>query len=474
MSRHFDAVVVGAGQAGSPLAARLAGAGMTVALVERHLVGGTCVNTGCMPTKTLVASAYAAHMARRAGEYGVLFDGPVAIDMHKVRSRAAQITLNARGGLENWLGGIDKVTLLRGHARFTGAKTLTVGDEEISGERIFLNVGGRAVRPPMPGIGDVPVMTNTDIVVLDTLPRHLVVVGGSYIGLEFAQMYRRFGSDVTVVEKGPRLIGREDPEVSQAVQDMLAKEGIAFRLSAECIQFAPHADGVTVGVDCESGDRQVVGSHVLLAIGRQPNTGDLGLDAAGVAMDARGYVQVNDTLETSAPGIWALGDCNGRGAFTHTSYNDYEIVADNLLDGANRKVSDRITTYALFVDPPLARCGMSPLEAQAAGHKVLVGRRAMTRVGRANERAENQGFMQITVDADSQAILGATIFGVSGDEAIHCILDLMYLKAPVTALTHAVHIHPTVAELLPTIGGELKPSRRGLRDFLASERQRLQ
>jgi len=309
----------------------------------------------------------------------------------------------------------------------------------------------------MPGIDTVPVMTNTDMVALDELPRHLVVVGGSYIGLEFAQMYRRFGAAVTVVEKGPRLIGREDPEVSAAVQAMLEKEGIAFRLAAECIHFAKHDEGVLVGVDCESGAPEIPGSHVLLAIGRVPNTDDLGLDAAGVETDTRGYIKVDDKLETNVPGIFALGDCNGRGAFTHTAYNDFEIVADNMLAGADRKLSDRISTYALFVDPPLARAGMSPLEAQAAGHEVLVGRRPMTRVGRAREKAETEGFMQIVVDAGTRKILGSTIFGTSGDEAIHCVLDLMYREGTAEDLAHAMHIHPTVAELLPTIAGELQP-----------------
>ena len=456
-ARRFDAIIIGAGQAGPPLAGRLTAAGMTVALVERHLFGGTCVNTGCMPTKTLVASARAAHVARHGADWGISIPGGFTVDMTRVKARADTVIHNARSGIERWLGGMEKCTVLHGHARFESPDTVRVGDDLLASERIFINVGGRAVVPDMPGVHDVPTLTNTGMLALDELPKHLVVIGGSYIGLEFAQMYRRFGAEVTVVEKGPRLIAREDEEVSDAIRAILEREGIAFRLDAECIRFARHGGGIAVGVDCTQGPPEIVGSHVLLAVGRVPNTGDLGLDTAGVEMDARGYIKVDDHLRTTAPGIWALGDCNGRGAFTHTSYNDFEIVAANLLDGEDRKLSDRLPAYALYIDPPLGRCGKSEAEAKAAGHTILVGRRPMSRVGRATEMGETQGFMKIVVDADSRQILGGTIFGVSGDEAIHTILDLMYAKAPVSTLTHAVHIHPTVAELIPTIAGELKP-----------------
>ena len=458
MSRSFDAIIVGAGQAGPPLAGRLTAAGMKVALVERHLFGGTCVNTGCMPTKTLVASARVAHQARRAADYGVVLQGDVGIDFPRVMERAHKVTRTSRGNVENWLDGMEHLTVLRGHARFERPDTLRVGDETITAPRIFLNVGGRARIPDdMPGIGDITYLTNTSILQLTALPRHLAVVGGSYIGLEYAQMFRRFGSKVTVVERQSRLIGREDADVSETIQSILEAEGISVRTSAECIAFAPHAEGVTVKVDCSSDDKEIVASHVLLAVGRRSNTDDLGLEHAGVKIDGRGYITVDDTLATNVPGIWAIGDCNGRGAFTHTAYNDFEIVAANLLDGAQRRVSSRISGYALFTDPPLGRVGMTDAQARASGKRLLISKRPMTRVGRAVERDETQGFMKVVADADTRRILGAAILGASGDEAIHGVLDMMNADQPFDTLQWAVPIHPTVSELLPTLVGDLKP-----------------
>ena len=369
MTQTFDAIIIGAGQAGPPLAVRLAQAGQKVAIIERELFGGTCVNTGCTPTKTLVASAHAAHLARRAAEFGVVLDGAVSVDMKRVKARQDGVVDAGREGLEPWVSGPGGVTILRGHARFVGRRQVQVGDEVLSADKVFINVGGRANVPPMPGVDQVATLTNTSILELDTLPRHLVVVGGSYVGLEFAQIYRRFGAEVTVIEMAPRLIQREDPEVSDAIRQILEAEGIQVRLRAECIHFEPRGTDIGVGVDCESGEPVVVGSHVLLAVGRRPNTDDLGLEAAGVEVDKRGNIVVDDALQTSAPGVWALGDCNGKGAFTHTAYNDYEIVADNLLEGAQRRVSDRISAYALFTDPPLGRVGMSETEARAAGKR---------------------------------------------------------------------------------------------------------
>jgi pyruvate/2-oxoglutarate dehydrogenase complex dihydrolipoamide dehydrogenase (E3) component len=409
-----------------------------------------------MPTKTLVASAYAAHLARRGAEYGVMSGGPIQVDMARVKARADAVSANARAGVEHRLRGMAGCRVLQGHARFEAPDTVRVGDELLTAPRIFINVGGRALVPDLPGIGEVPYLTNTSILALDSSPEHLVIVGGSYIGLEFAQMYRRFGSRVTVVEMAGRLIAREDEDVSLAVQAILEREGIGLRLNAQCLGVERRAGGVSVHVRCEEDPRDVVGSHLLLAVGRVPNTDDLGLDRAGVTTDARDFVQVDDRLATNVPGIWALGDVNGRGAFTHTSYNDYEIVAANLLDGDSRRVSDRFPVYALFTDPPLARAGMTEREARASGRRVLVGRRAMTRVGRARERGETQGFMQVLVDGDTQKILGAALLGIEADEAIHCIIDVMNAGAPFTAIRRAVHIHPTVSELIPTLLGELQ------------------
>jgi len=456
MTKRFDAIVIGAGQAGPSLAGRLTAAGMTVALVERHQFGGTCVNTGCMPTKALVASAEVAHKARRAAEFGVTIAGGVSVDMAAVKARKDVVAVTARNNVEKWLRGMERCTVYQGHARFVAPDELQVGDERIAASRIFINVGGRALVPDMPGIDRVPYLTNTSILELDVLPRHLVIVGGSYIGLEFAQMYRRFGSEVTVIEKGPRLIRREDADVSAAIGTILQTEGIAIRTDADCIRFEPRGQEIAVGVKCGAGPDEIVGSHVLLAVGRRPNTDDLALDQAGVARDAHGYITVDDELRTSVPGIWALGDCNGKGAFTHTAYNDFEIVAANLLDGGARRVSDRIPCYGLFIDPPLGRVGLTETEARATGRKLLVGSRPMTRVGRAVEKGETQGFMKVVVDAESQAILGAAILGVGGDEAVHGLLDIMSAKAPYTVLQHTVHIHPTVSELIPTMLGELK------------------
>jgi pyruvate/2-oxoglutarate dehydrogenase complex dihydrolipoamide dehydrogenase (E3) component len=457
MTTSYDAIIIGAGQAGPSLAGRLTQAGMRVALVERKLFGGTCVNTGCTPTKTLVASAYAAHLARRAAEFGVTLGGAVTVDMAAVMARKEKVAGASRDGVEAWLKHMAGCTVYEGHASFESAREIRVGDARLAAERIFINVGGRALVPEFPGIDRVAHLTNTTILDLAVLPRHLVVVGGSYIGLEFAQIYRRFGSAVTVVEKGPRLVAREDEDVSAAIQGILESEGIAIRLDAECIRLAPHGQDIAVGVDCTSGAPEIVGSHLLLAVGRRPNTDDLALDKAGVGIDARGYIVVDDQLQTNVPGIWALGDCNGRGAFTHTAYNDFEIVAANLLDGDTRRVSDRIGAYALYIDPPLGRVGMTEAEARRTGRKIRVGKRPMTRVARAVEKGETQGFMKIVVDAETDMMLGAAILGVGGDEAIHGVLDMMNAKQPYTTLQRAVPIHPTVSELIPTMLGELQP-----------------
>ena len=457
MSRQFDAIIIGTGQAGPPLAARFADAGMAVAIIERHKFGGTCVNTGCIPTKTLVASAYAAHVARRGAEYGFAVNGCVRVDMKRVKARKDEVAGRSNKGVEERLRGLKNCTVIQGHARFQSSRTVMVNDEVLEAGKIFINVGGRASVPAIQGVDDVPFLTNSSMMDLDFLPEHLVVVGGSYVGLEFAQMYRRFGSEVTIVEMGPRLIGREDQDLSEAVREILATEGIRIRPNAKCISLAKRDRRIIVGVDCDEDPPEVSGTHVLLAVGRIPNTNDLGLDRAGVATDQRGYIIVDDQLQTNIAGIWALGDCNGRGAFTHTSYNDYEIVADNLLNADHRRVSDRIQTYALFIDPPLGRCGMTDDEIRKSGRAALVAKYPMSRVGRAVEKGETQGFIKISVDAETKQILGAAILGTGGDEVVHVLLDLMYAKAPYTVAQRAMHIHPTVAEYLPTVLSKLKP-----------------
>jgi len=455
--KTFDAIIIGAGQAGPSLAEKLSEAGRTVAFVERKLFGGTCVNTGCTPTKAMVASAYAAHLASRASEFGLELGGPVRVDMGRVMARVDAIVAKSRTGVEGWIRCLKGCTVYEGHARFEGPDSVRVGDELLTAPQVFINVGGRATVPDMPGISSVPYLTNSSILKLKQVPEHLVVIGGSYIGLEFGQIFRRLGAKVTVIEKVGRLISREDEDISAAVMEILEAEGIDVRVDSTCISFAPHVDGVEVGIKCDEGEPSVVASQVLLAVGRRPNTDDLGLDKAGVVTDGRGYITVDDELRTNVPGIWALGDCNGRGAFTHTSFNDFEIVAANVLGEAPRCVSDRISAYALYTDPPLGRAGMSEGEARKSGRPLLIGKMPMTRVGRAVEKGETKGFMKIVVDASTKEILGAAILGVGGDEAIHGVLDMMYAKAGYDVLQRSVGIHPTVSELIPTMLGEMQP-----------------
>ena len=453
-TEKFDAIVVGAGQAGPPLAGRLTAVGQTVAVIERKLIGGTCVNSGCIPTKTLVASAHAAHLARRGAEYGV-GTGDITVDMAKVKARKDKVMLDDRNGVESWLEGMEGCTLIRGHARFESPHTIGVDGQVLEADKIFLNVGGRAVVPDLPGLSDIDYLTNVSILELDTVPEHLVIIGGSYIALEFAQMYRRFGARVSVIEKGPRLASREDEDVSATIKEIMEAEGIDVQVGATGIQFAKRDNGFEVIP--RAGATPIAGTHLLMAVGRRPNTDDLDLDRAGIETDRRGYIVVDDQLRTNVEHIWAMGDCNGRGAFTHTSYNDFEIVAANLLDDDPRRVSDRVPTYALYIDPPLGRAGMTVDQVRASGRKALVGKRPMTRVGRAVEKGETQGFMKVVVDADTEEILGASILGVGGDEVIHAILDIMSAKKPYTAISRTMHIHPTVSELVPTMLQELTP-----------------
>jgi pyruvate/2-oxoglutarate dehydrogenase complex dihydrolipoamide dehydrogenase (E3) component len=456
MAERFDAIAIGTGQAAPALCARLDREGLKTAVVERKLLGGTCVNVGCIPTKTLVASARAAHMARRGDDYG-FSAGDVRVDMARVKARKDSVVGDARGGLEKWIAGMKNVALIRGHARFVQPKRLRVGERELEAERIFINVGGRALVPEVPGLKEVPYLTNSTIMELGETPEHLLIIGGSYIGLEFAHAYRRFGARVTVIEKAPKLLAREDDDVAAEIRAILERDGVAIRTGAECMEVRKQGSRIVVGMACQSGAPIAEGSHLLMAVGRRPNTDDLGLENTGIELDERGYIKVDDECRTTEAGVWALGDCNGKGAFTHTSYNDYEIVAANLFDGDRRRISDRIPCYALFIDPPLGRAGMSEAEARKNGRKVLAGKMLMTRVGRAREAGETQGFMKVLVDADSKEVLGAALLGLNGDEIVHSLLDVMYAKKPYTTIQRAVHIHPTVSELIPTLLGGLKP-----------------
>jgi pyruvate/2-oxoglutarate dehydrogenase complex dihydrolipoamide dehydrogenase (E3) component len=454
---EYDAIIIGTGQAGPALARRLVAADWKVAVIERKFFGGTCVNTGCTPTKALVASAYAAYLARRAADYGVTIGGPVGVDMKAVKARKDAISLPSRRGVERSLKQLKGCTVLEGHGRFVGPKRVQVGDEALTADKVFINVGGRAVIPPIPGLDQISYLTNSSMMDVDFLPPHLIVLGGSYVGLEFAQMYRRFGSEVTVVELAAHLIAREDEDVSRAIAEILKDEKIDVRVNSKVVAVGKHGNDIAVTLERGGAKSQIIGSHLLLAIGRRPNTDDLGLDKAGVATNSRGYIEVDDQLRTNVPGIWALGDCNGKGAFTHTTWNDYEIVAANLLDNEARRVSDRITAYALYTDPPLGRAGMTEAEVRKTGRPALIATMAMEDVSRAFEKGETKGFMKILVDKETKQILGASLLGLSGDEAIHCILDLMYAKVPYPVLQRAVHIHPTVSEFIPTMLGDLRP-----------------
>jgi pyruvate/2-oxoglutarate dehydrogenase complex dihydrolipoamide dehydrogenase (E3) component len=457
MPASYDAIIIGTGQAGPALAHRLTRAGWRVAIIERQRFGGTCVNTGCIPTKTLVASAQAAHVARRAADFGVVLDSPVRVDMKRVKARKDAVVRRSNEGVEGWLRGMPNCTVYTGHARFAGPRSVRVGDELLAADKIFINVGGRAATPPIRGLDGLPYLTNASMMEVDFLPAHLLILGGSYIGLEFGQMYRRFGSAVTVIERNPRLIDREDADVSEAIRQILTEEGVRVLTGAECLRFEQQDGGIAAQVTSDGRSEAVAGSHLLVATGRRPNTDDLDLDRAGVATDERGYIKVDGKLRTSVPGIWALGDCNGRGAFTHTSYNEFEIVAANLLDDDPRDVGERILAYALFIDPPLGRAGLTEAQARDAGRPVLMAKMPMERVGRAVERSETKGFMKILVDAGTERLVGAALLGIGGDEIIHSLLDVMYTGASYTVIQRAMHIHPTVSELIPTMLEGLQP-----------------
>lgn len=454
---EYDAIVIGAGQAGPPLAERLGQAGYRTVVIERHRMGGTCVNVGCIPTKCLVGSARVAYYAREAGRFGIDVQGDVTVDMARVKARKDEIAGASEQGVTNWLDGMAGVDVIRGHARFLDPRTVEVDGAQYTAERIFLDVGARARVPDWVAAADVPYLTNSSMMEVDYVPAHLLIMGGSYIGLEFAQMYRRFGSEVTVIERKPHVMGREDDDVADAVREILEGEGVRFRLAAECLSVRRTQDGIAVRVSCEEAPAEEEGSDLLVAAGRVPNTDDLGLENTGIEMDARGFIPVDDELRTQVDGIWALGEANGRGGFTHTTYNDFEIVAANLLDDDPRRVSDRFTCYGLFVDPPLGRVGMTEREVRATGRPALIATRPMSRVGRAREFGDTRGFMKVLVDAETEEILGASILGMNGDEAVHELLDIMYARQPYTVISRSVAIHPTVSELIPTLLQDLRP-----------------
>jgi pyruvate/2-oxoglutarate dehydrogenase complex dihydrolipoamide dehydrogenase (E3) component len=457
MSERFDAIVIGAGQAGPALCARLDAQGLRTALIERNRVGGTCVNTGCIPTKTMIASARVAWLARRAADYGVVSTSAPRVDMRLVIARKDAIVAEFVDRLGTWIGGMKNVSFIRGHGRFAAPHRIAVNERVLEAPWIFINVGARPQVPDLPGVKDVAFLTSSSMLRLEIAPPHLVVVGGGYVGLEFAQMFRRFGSKLTVVEKSARLAPREDADISMEIRAILEAEGIEIRAFAECISLQKASEGIAVGLACKEGPPVATGTHVLLAVGRAPNTHDLGLEQAGIRTDDRGYIAVDDQLRTNVEGVWALGEVNGRGAFTHTAWNDHEIVAANLFDGESRRVTDRIATYALFTDPPLGRAGMGESQARASGRKILVASLPFSHIGRARAIGETQGFMKAFVDAATGEILGATVLGAAGDEVVQGLLDAMYAKAPCTTLQRAMHIHPTVAEYIPTLLGDLKP-----------------
>jgi pyruvate/2-oxoglutarate dehydrogenase complex dihydrolipoamide dehydrogenase (E3) component len=456
-AQSFDAIVIGGGQSGPFLGARLAESGKNTLLIEREHMGGTCVNNGCVPTKSLVASARVAHMARRAADFGVSA-GPVTVDMKKVKARKDAIVNDSVTGLVDWLENMENMTVVWGTAKFTGPHEIEVNRERHTAPQIFINTGGRPTTPDWPGLTEVPYLTNLSMMDLDVLPEHLIIVGGSYIGLEFAQMYRRFGSRVTILQRGPRLLTREDADIAEAIAGILRNEDITLHFNVRDHAFSRTASGgIALNVTMEGKPLTVEGSHLLVATGRAPNVEDLDIEKAGIALDKDGYIAVDDQLRTNVAGIWAMGDVNGRGGFTHTSYNDFEIVDANVLEADPRRVTDRPVAYALYIDPPLGRVGMTEAEVRASGKKALIATRPMTRVGRAHERSETQGIMKVLVDAETQLVLGASLLGIECDEVVHLFIDNIAAKLPYTAISRTMHIHPTVSELIPTLLQSLKP-----------------
>ncbi|MGI9147571.1 MAG: mercuric reductase [Chloroflexota bacterium] len=458
-SRHFDDIVIGAGQAGGPLSSALARAGHRTVLIEREHVGGTCINEGCTPTKTMVASARVAYLARRGADYGVNI-GPVSIDMLRVRQRKRDIVESFRAGSEERIVRTPGLDLLRAEARFIGPKTLQVGpDQELTADRIFINVGARPSRPPIPGLDSVPTLDSTSIMELDRVPEHLVVLGGGYVGLEFGQMFRRFGSQVSLVQRGPRLLGREDADIADAVADILRQDGVTVLLQTDAVRVAPgKAGSIQLVVRSAAGEQTLDGSHLLVAVGRTPNTDRLNLAATGLEVDSNGFLPANDRLETKVPGKYALGDVKGGPAFTHISYDDYRIVKSNLLEHGSASIKDRPVPYSVYIDPQLGRIGLSEDEARASGRQVQIAKMPMTHVARALEVDETRGFAKVIVDAATKEILGAAILGLEGGELMSMLEIAMFGKLPYTLLRDAIFAHPTLAECFNNLFATLSES----------------
>jgi pyruvate/2-oxoglutarate dehydrogenase complex dihydrolipoamide dehydrogenase (E3) component len=452
----YDAIIVGSGQAGNPLAYRLADLGWSVALIEKKNLGGTCINVGCTPTKTMVHRAQVAHYARNAARWGVNASN-VSVDLAKIVAQKDEIVLSFRGGLQKQVDKRVNLRLYRGHARFVGPHQLKAGDDLLESEKIFIDTGGRPSIPAIPGLDSVPYLTNETAMHLISVPEHLLILGGGYIGLEFGQMFRRFGSRVTVLHTGKQFVSREDPEIAAELQKALEAEGIQFLLNARTTRVESRSGAVTLSFEPPAGASNVTGSHLLVATGRSPNTDNLGLDKAGIETDKSGFIKVNGRLETNAPGVWALGDCKGGPAFTHLSYNDFQIVYGNLIEGKNLSIENRLVPYCVFTDPQLGGVGMTEKEARAKGYKLKIGRCPMTRVARAIERGETAGLMKLVVDASNDRILGASILASEGGELVQILGTLMLANQPYTLLKGAVYIHPTLAEGFFFLVEDVKP-----------------
>ncbi|MFV8271149.1 mercuric reductase [Flavobacterium sp. GT2N3] len=444
--KEFDFIIIGSGQAGVPLAFSLSKKG-TVALIEKSFIGGTCVNTGCVPTKAYVASARRIWDSLHGEEMGIEIPAGAKANLEKIKARKEILVNTSREGIEKSIAENDKITLFRGEAYFISNYQIEVDDCKINAKQIFINVGARAIIPKE--YLKVDYLTNVDILQLTKLPEHLIIIGGSYIGLEFGQMFKRFGSKVTIIESGDRLISKEDENVSKAIAEILQEEQITIECNAKELSVSQNDKLISVKIN--GTNKEISGTHILLAIGRLPNTDTLHVKNTSIICDEKGYITVDNYCKTNVEGIFAIGDCNGKGAFTHTSYNDFQIVEDYVLGAKKRKISDRIITYGLFIDPPLGRVGMTKKEAKEKGFSVLIGHRSMDKVGRAKEKGETKGFMEAVIDAETNQFLGACVLGVGGDEIISGITNLMYAEQPYTVLRDAIHLHPTVSELIPTM-----------------------